>query len=71
MLKCLPFWKACNRQVEYVDKRHCNLNSIPDEIMRYSRSLEELLLDANMIKELPKVLISFHFCNKSYIICSF
>lgn len=55
MFKCLPFWKACNRHVEYIDKRHCNLTSVPDEIIRYSRSLEELLLDANQIRELPRV----------------
>ncbi|KAM4719103.1 protein scribble homolog [Anableps anableps] len=53
MLKCIPLWR-CNRHVESVDKRHCNLQSVPDEIFRYSRSLEELLLDANQLKELPK-----------------
>uniref|UniRef100_A0A674MI72 Scribble planar cell polarity protein n=1 Tax=Takifugu rubripes TaxID=31033 RepID=A0A674MI72_TAKRU len=53
MLKCIPLWR-CNRHVESVDKRHCNLHTVPDEIFRYSRSLEELLLDANQLKELPK-----------------
>uniref|UniRef100_A0A665U3D4 Protein scribble homolog n=1 Tax=Echeneis naucrates TaxID=173247 RepID=A0A665U3D4_ECHNA len=53
MLKCIPLWR-CNRHVESVDKRHCNLQAVPDEIFRYSRSLEELLLDANQLKELPK-----------------
>uniref|UniRef100_A0A8C5I2Q7 Protein scribble homolog n=1 Tax=Gouania willdenowi TaxID=441366 RepID=A0A8C5I2Q7_GOUWI len=53
MLKCIPLWR-CNRHVESVDKRHCNLQTVPDEIYRYSRSLEELLLDANQLKELPK-----------------
>ncbi|XP_035980711.1 protein scribble homolog isoform X3 [Fundulus heteroclitus] len=53
MLKCIPLWR-CNRHVETVDKRHCNLQTVPDEIFRYSRSLEELLLDANQLKELPK-----------------
>ena len=55
MFKCFPLWKACNRQVDYVDRRHCNLTSVPDDILRYSRSLEELLLDANQIRELPRV----------------
>lgn len=54
MLKCIPLWR-CNRHVESVDKRHCSLQTVPDEIFRYSRSLEELLLDANQLKELPKV----------------
>ncbi|XP_034718411.1 protein scribble homolog isoform X6 [Etheostoma cragini] len=53
MLKCIPLWR-CNRHVESVDKRHCNLQTVPDEVFRYSRSLEELLLDANQLKELPK-----------------
>ncbi|KAM4704895.1 LOW QUALITY PROTEIN: protein scribble homolog [Rhinophrynus dorsalis] len=53
MLKCMPLWR-CNRHVESVDKRHCSLQTVPDEIYRYSRSLEELLLDANQLRELPK-----------------
>ncbi|XP_076840902.1 protein scribble homolog isoform X5 [Brachyhypopomus gauderio] len=53
MLKCIPLWR-CNRHVESVDKRHCSLHGVPDEIYRYSRSLEELLLDANQLRELPK-----------------
>ncbi|XP_057353620.1 protein scribble homolog isoform X6 [Manis pentadactyla] len=53
MLKCIPLWR-CNRHVESVDKRHCSLQSVPEEIYRYSRSLEELLLDANQLRELPK-----------------
>jgi len=40
-------------QVEYVDKRHCSLNNVPEDIMRYARSLEELLLDANHLRDLP------------------
>ena len=57
MLKCLPFWKACNRHVDYIDKRHCNLTQVPEDILRYVRTLEELLLDANQIRELPRVCI--------------
>uniref|UniRef100_A0A8C5KWZ8 Protein scribble homolog n=1 Tax=Jaculus jaculus TaxID=51337 RepID=A0A8C5KWZ8_JACJA len=53
MLKCIPLWR-CNRHVESVDKRHCSLQTVPEEIYRYSRSLEELLLDANQLRELPK-----------------
>ena len=56
MLKCLaPFLKGCNRQVEFVDKRHCSLSAVPEDILRYARSLEELLLDANHLRDLPKV----------------
>ncbi|XP_069588248.1 protein scribble homolog isoform X5 [Ranitomeya imitator] len=53
MLKCIPLWR-CNRHVESVDKRHCSLHAVPDDVYRYSRSLEELLLDSNQLRELPK-----------------
>ncbi|XP_076438014.1 protein scribble homolog isoform X5 [Babylonia areolata] len=54
MLKCIPLFRACNQQVESVDRRHWGLTSIPDDVLRYARSLEELFLDANQIKELPR-----------------
>ncbi|XP_029691509.1 leucine-rich repeat-containing protein 1 [Takifugu rubripes] len=53
MFHCIPLWR-CNRHVEVVDKRHCSLLYVPDEIYRYERSLEELLLDANQLRDLPK-----------------
>ncbi|XP_072432644.1 protein scribble homolog isoform X10 [Chiloscyllium punctatum] len=53
MLKCIPLWR-CNRHIESVDRRHCSLSGVPEEIYRYSRSLEELLLDSNQLRELPK-----------------
>lgn len=56
MFRCIPIFKGCNRQVEYVDKRHCSLQTVPEEVLRYSRSLEELLLDSNHIRDLPKVI---------------
>ena len=43
MFKCIPLFKGCNRQVEYIDKRHQSLANVPEDIMRYARSLEELL----------------------------
>ncbi|XP_055679755.1 protein lap4 isoform X4 [Lutzomyia longipalpis] len=64
MFKCIPIFKGCNRQVEYVDKRHCSLPNVPEEILRYSRSLEELLLDANHIKDLPKNFFRLHRLRK-------
>ncbi|CAF1117374.1 unnamed protein product [Rotaria sordida] len=53
MFKCFPL-PFCNRNLEQVDKRHCNLTSVPDDILRYTRTLEELLLDANQLQDLPK-----------------
>lgn len=55
MFRCIPIFKGCNRQIEYVDKRHSSLPTVPEDILRYARSLEELLLDANHIRDLPKV----------------
>lgn len=71
MLKCIPLWR-CNRHVESVDKRHCSLNTVPDEIYRYTRSLEELLLDANQLRELPKVreALMHHYDVHVYVIGS-
>ncbi|XP_052739841.1 protein lap4 isoform X8 [Bicyclus anynana] len=59
MFRCIPLFK-CNRQVECVDKRHCSLPTVPEEILRYSRSLEELFLDANHIRDLPKNFFRLH-----------
>ena len=53
MFKCIPFTR-CSRHVEAIDKRHQNLTSFPDEICRYYRTLEELLLNSNQLHELPK-----------------
>ena len=54
MFKCFPL-PFCNRNLEQIDKRHCNLTTVPDDILRYTRTLEELLLDANQLQDLPKV----------------
>lgn len=65
MFKCIPLFKACNRQVDYIDRRHCSLTDVPDDVLRYTRSLEELLLDANQLKDLPKActfLVMFWLC---------
>ena len=60
MFKCFNFfpWRG-NRQYDSIDKRHCNLTSVPDEILRQERSLEELYLSANQLKELPKVSVHY------------
>lgn len=51
----MPFL-TCNRQIDSVDRRQCNLQHIPGDLERYARSLEELLLDMNHIRDLPKSL---------------
>lgn len=56
MFKCFPL-PFCSRNLEQIDKRHCNLTSVPDDILRYTRTLEELLLDANQLQDLPRVIM--------------
>ncbi|XP_078383330.1 protein scribble homolog isoform X2 [Oculina patagonica] len=53
MFRCWLSWR-CNRQIDFLDRSHCSLTFVPDEVYRYDRSLEELLLDANQIKDLPR-----------------
>lgn len=45
----------CARQIDYIDRRHCGLSFIPDDVYRHERTLEELLLDYNSLQELPPV----------------
>jgi len=54
-MKCMPFWKGCNRHVDYLDRSHRGLSQVPYELHRYARCLEELLLDGNLITNLPQV----------------
>ncbi|CAF0856291.1 unnamed protein product [Adineta steineri] len=53
MFKCFPL-PFCSRNLEQIDKRHCNLTTVPDDVLRYTRTLEDLLLDANQLQDLPK-----------------
>lgn len=52
-------FKACigfrSRRVEYLDRTHCNLTRIPEDVYRNERWLEELILDMNMLQEFPPV----------------
>ncbi|VDK63083.1 unnamed protein product [Gongylonema pulchrum] len=54
---CLPFF-ACNRQVDTLDRRQCNLQAVPHDIDRNARTLEEMYLDCNHIKDLDKVTLA-------------
>jgi len=45
----------CARQIDFIDRRHCNLTVVPDDIYRHERTLEELLLDYNALQDLPPV----------------
>ncbi|MCP9263109.1 Leucine-rich repeat-containing protein 1 [Dirofilaria immitis] len=45
-----------NTVVDMLDRRQCNLQSIPHDIDRNARTLEEMYLDCNHIKDLDKPL---------------
>ena len=42
-------------EVHCLDYRHSNLEDVPSDVFLYERTLEELLLDANQIRDLPRV----------------
>lgn len=44
-----------NGEMAVFDLRHCNLTSVPTDIFKAEPNLEELYLDANQIRELPRV----------------
>ena len=52
---CAEMLKACIglRQLDLIDRRHWSLQTIPEEVYRHERTLEELLLDYNQIQDLP------------------
>lgn len=41
--------------ITFIDYSHSNLSSVPEEILLYENTLEELHLEANSLQELPKV----------------
>ncbi|KAI0984753.1 hypothetical protein GJ496_006338 [Pomphorhynchus laevis] len=53
MFKCLPN-PFCTRNVNIMDRRHGNLYAVPEEIFKHHKTLEELFLDSNQLRELPK-----------------
>lgn len=42
-------------EMSVLDLRHCNLTSVPADIFKAEPNLEEIYLDANQIRELPRV----------------
>lgn len=61
----------CARQIDYIDRRHCGLTFIPDDVYRHERTLEELLLDYNSLQELPPVSTrrGEGFTDKGWMVC--
>lgn len=43
-------------EMSVLDLRHCNLTSVPSDVFKAEPNLEEVYLDANQIRELPRAL---------------
>ena len=56
---CLCLGRPREVEVRSLDYRHCSLDFIPSDVFTHERTLEELLVDANQIKDLPRVGASF------------
>ena len=54
MSGCLCLRKSV-ADVYTLDYRHSNLDFIPSDVFKHERTLEELVIDSNGIKELPRV----------------
>lgn len=50
-----PCLRGEQEEVRVLDYRHCSLEYVPSDVFTYERTLEELSLDANQIRELPRV----------------
>ncbi|GIY63655.1 hypothetical protein CEXT_786161 [Caerostris extrusa] len=50
--------------VRLLEYSHSNLDDVPNEVFGYERTLEELFLDANQIKDLPRPLFHCHGLRK-------
>ena len=55
-LKC--FQKEEEVEITQLDYAHHSLNDVPNEVFAYERTLEQLVLDCNNIRDLPRQL--FH-----------
>ncbi|XP_022257513.1 leucine-rich repeat-containing protein 7-like [Limulus polyphemus] len=56
---CPCFWSE-TYDIQVLEYSHCSLNDVPSEVFAYERTLEELFLDANQIKDLPRPLFHCH-----------
>lgn len=50
-----PCLRPAREEVRVLDYAHCGLEEVPTEVFNYERTLEELYLNANQIKDLPRV----------------
>ena len=61
----MPSLCACFKpqedDVTSLDYRHCSLDFLPSDVFTAERTLEELFLDANQIRDLPRVNLPVKF----------
>ncbi|KAL4237050.1 Leucine-rich repeat-containing protein [Mactra antiquata] len=62
--KCPCLRPKIEEDVKILDYRHCSLNDVPGEVFNFERTLEELLVDSNQIKDLPRELFYCHGLRK-------
>nr|CAD7426841.1 unnamed protein product [Timema monikensis] len=58
--KCFDCFRAHVEDVQLLDYQHCMLNDVPVEVFTYERTLEELYLQSNRIRDLPRPLFHCH-----------
>ena len=54
-LKKCPCLRPPDTELRVLDYRHSSLEHVPTEVFVFERTLEELYVDANRIKDLPRV----------------
>ncbi|XP_042909223.1 uncharacterized protein [Parasteatoda tepidariorum] len=64
VLRHCPCLRPENDDVRLLEYSHSNLDDVPNEVFGYERTLEELFLDANQIKDLPRPLFHCHGLRK-------
>lgn len=64
MFRHCPCLRPAREEVRVLDYAHCGLEEVPTEVFNYERTLEELYLNANQIKDLPRPLFHCHGLRK-------
>ncbi|XP_075527921.1 leucine rich repeat containing protein 7 lap1 isoform X2 [Dermacentor variabilis] len=59
-----PCLRPAREEVRVLDYAHHGLEDVPSEVFNYERTLEELYLNANQIKDLPRPLFHCHGLRK-------
>jgi erbb2-interacting protein len=58
--KCPCLRPQIEEDVRELDYRHFNLSDVPAEVFNVERTLEDLYLDSNQIRDLPRVSFLFY-----------